>query len=284
MGDRGGDGPQAPGHPRRRLGGDHVAHAPRVADRGHRRHVAGRGHLPDLSLIRGRPGRLRDQQREGQADLRGEPAAVQQDREGPRRLPDARARDRHRRPRAPAAHGGELRRHLRPVGSRAGGAAGVGGALADLPPRQGRHHRPHLRHDRRSEGRGADPRQHPAQLRGRHPGRGLQRARPLSLVPAAVAHDRARSGSGRAAGSWLHDRLCRADHLAAGGQHGRDRADRDGGRAAPVRDPVRPGAVDRRGRPGLEPAHLPLGDEARPPALSEPSGRSRGTRSGSACR
>ena len=46
-------------------GGDHVAHAPGVADRGHRRHVAGRGHLPDLPLIRARPGGLRDQQRRG---------------------------------------------------------------------------------------------------------------------------------------------------------------------------------------------------------------------------
>ena len=99
------------------------------------------------------------------------------------------------------------------------------------------------------EGRGADPRQHPAQLRGRHPGRGLQRARPVSLVPAAVAHDRARGGSGRAAGSRLHDRLCRADDLAAGGQHGRDRADRHGRRAAPVRDACTP-ACSRPSRPG----------------------------------
>ena len=133
----------------------------------------------------------------------------------------------------------------------------------DLPPRQGRHHRPHLRHDRRPEGRGADPRQHPAQLRGRHPGGRLQRARPVPLVPAALAHDRARGRSGRAAGSRLHDRLCRAGHRAAGGQHGRDRADRDGRRAAPVRDACTPGSLSTvEAGPASEPAHLPLGGEA----------------------
>ena len=72
------------------------------------------------------------------------------------------------------ANGRQLRRHLRSRRLRARRAPRVGGELAQFRPRQGGDHRAYLRHHRQPQGRGADPREHPPQLRGGHPGGRLQ--------------------------------------------------------------------------------------------------------------
>ena len=229
-------------------GRDHVAHPPRLADGGHRRPVARRRHLPDLPpsepgqaafVINNVKARLlfveNLQQYNKIEKVRAdcptlEHVVVIDDR------------------RQAAAHGGQLRRHLRPGGGRARRDPPLGEHWRTFRPRQGGDHRPHLGNDREPEGRGADPRQHPAQLRGGHPGGRLQRERPVPLVPAAVAHDGARGGQfvplDVAAPSPTRSR-----HRAPAGQHGRDRSRPSWSPCRACTSGSTPGS-SRRSRPG----------------------------------
>ena len=161
LGHAGRDGPQAPRHQRWRPGLHHVAHPSRMAHRGHRRHVTW-----GPSPARSTPRRSRARRRTSSTTSEATAIFVENPQQSAKiekvraECPTARADHPHRGARRAAARAVSFDDIFDLVGRGARRDPRVGGALARLRPREGRHHRPHLRHDRQPEGRGADPRQH----------------------------------------------------------------------------------------------------------------------------